>query len=124
MVPFAFHKKKGRILFYNLKGLKINELFNTGFILGLNGYHNEKTITNFILVSNNEGIFTYNINKFSLYHKFIQKNYLKSITFSEGYIIENGENTILLGPLFSAGFLYLWDFINKDLIKVLNYLVV
>ena len=25
-----------------------------------------------------------------------------------------------MGPLFSAGFLYLWDFINKDLIKVIK----
>ena len=120
IVPFAFHRKEGRLLFYSLTGLKINELFNVGFILGLNGYYNEKTNINFILVSNSEGIFVYDIKKYSLYHKFIPKNYLKDICFPEGHIIENDEKIILLGPLFSAGFLYLWDLINKDLIKIIK----
>jgi hypothetical protein len=120
IIPFAFHRKENRLSFYNLQGGKIKELIdNPGFVLGINGYCYKKII-NFAIIANTEGIFAYNINDYSLYHKFIPSNYLESICFTEGHIIEKDEKIILLGPLFSAGFLFLWDFVNKDLIKVIR----
>ena len=122
MVPFAFHKKPGRVLFYNLKGIKINELKpDPGFVLGLNGYYHEDKKINYALVSNSYGIYVYNIINYTLYNKFIPKiKSLKSTSFSEGHIIEIEEKIILAGPLFSEGFLYLWNLISKDLFKLIK----
>ena len=37
------------------------------------------------------------------------------IIFTEGYIIEKDKNTILIGPSFSSGYLFLWDLFKKSL---------
>ena len=122
MIPFAFHTKSGRVSFYNLKGIKINELkSDPGFVLCLNGYYHEDKQINYAIVSNSNGIYVYNINNYSLYNKFIPKiKSLKSTSFSEGHIIEIEEKIVLVGPLFSEGFLYLWNLISKDLFKLIK----
>ena len=142
--PFSFHKpNRGRLLFYDLEGNETNKIpqneeeenefeeyeyveereENPGFVLCLNSYYHKDAKIYYIIVSNTEGIFVYNLNDYSLYHKFIPDNNLKDIEnlcFAEGCIIEKERKIILLGPIFSEGLLYLWDLINKDLIKVIK----
>ena len=120
MIPFAFHYKKGRIVFYDIKGLKyFRELEDPGFVLCLNGYYHENSEIYYAIVSNMEGIYVYNINNYTLYHKFTPKYYRKNNSFTEGHIIEKDEKTILCGPSFSSGSLYLWDLFKKSLIDII-----
>ena len=67
-----------------------------------------------------EGIYVYNINNFTLYNKFMIKVRRKNNVFTEGHIIEKDKKTILIGPSFSSGYLFLWDFFNKNLINLIK----
>ena len=117
MIPFAYYNKKGNISFYDLNEKKVGEFKDDpGYVLCINCYYAEKMKTNLAIISNLEGIYVYIINNYSLYNKFEPKLMLKSKRFAEGIIFENEEKLILLGPLFSHGFIFLWDLISKELI--------
>ena len=121
IIPFAFHKTRGNIFFYDLKGSFINEIKDDpGFILGLNAYYYEKNKTNYAIVSNTEGIYVYIIDTYSLYFKFIPKTFYKSTSFTEGHVLEKNEKVILFGPSFSTGYIFLWDLISKDTIGIIR----
>ena len=122
MIPFAYHNKKGTISFYNLEfGFEINEVKeDPGFVLCLNGYYHEYAKKYYAIVSNTEGIYVYNINDYSLYNRFTPRMSLKYNSFTEGHVIEKDEKVILIGTIFSQGFIFLWNLISKNLIEIIT----
>lgn len=122
MIPFSFHKGGNYISFYSLTGIKIDKLIgDPGFILHLNTYYSSYSKLNYVIVSNTEGVYVYNINNYSLYNKFLPKNTLnKKNPFAEAHIIEKDEKEILIGPNFSLGCLYLWNLRTKNLVSLIQ----
>ena len=106
-----------------MKNKYISELEkNVGFILGMNVYYDEKSNNNYILIANLDEIISYNMEK-SLINKYIPKmtkNQKENNCFGEPFIIRNGKKLLLLGPSFSYPYLFIWDFIKGDLIKIVD----
>ena len=127
LIPFSREKT---LKFYTMNSEYIGELEGTGFILGLSTYFWEEKEKNFVFIANSIGIFVYLIDGFCLYYKFIPpkekeeekegKEEKKSNGFDEAYIIEKDNKLILVGPCFYYGYLYFWDFQNKNLIHKLE----
>ena len=118
IVPFS---KNGTVKIYNMDEECISNIQNLGFILGLNTYSDKDSKTNYILVANLEGIFSYNMEKNSL-KKFIptiQKE-KDNNGFDEPYIIKKGKKLLLLGPCFYHPYLYIWNFLDGDLINTIE----
>ena len=119
LIPFS-SSTAGTIKFYNMNEEFISELEqNLGFILGLNVYYEEKSNNNYILIANTIGILSYNMEKSSI-NKFIPKMTLeekKNNGFDEPFVVRDKNRLLLLGPCFYYPYLYIWDFINGDLIK-------
>lgn len=125
IVPFS-DNSEGSVEIYSMDSYLIEEFEgNSGYILGLTTYFCEKRDQNFILVSNRKGILSYIFDKFYLFEEYSPPDSSKEIMvkenmdengFSEAYVIEDGDNLILVGPSFNLG-LYFWDFISGDLIS-------
>ena len=118
MVPFS---KERTVKFYTMSSDFIGELEeDAGFILGLSKYHCKRNDKHYALIANTEGIFVFCIDGFCLYNKFIPpkktEEEKKENGFDEAYIIEKDEKLILIGPCFYYGYIYLWDFINGNLV--------
>ena len=119
LIPFSSNTA-GTIKFYNMNAEFISELEqNLGFILALNVYYEEKSKNNYVLIANTVGVFSYNMEKSSI-NKFIPKMTLeekKNNGFDEPFVVKNRNKLLLLGPCFYYPYLYIWDFINGELIK-------
>ena len=119
LVPFS-SRNKGTIKFYNMKEEYISELEqNVGFILGLSIYYEEKKQINYILIANCEGILSYNMEMSSI-NAFIPKmtkEEKEKCCFGEAYVIRKGKKLLLLAPCFSFPTLFIWDFIEGNLIE-------
>ena len=122
LIPFSRSQK---LKLYSINSEYITEFGKTGFILGLNKYYINNKKVNYILISNTEGIFVYCLESFSLYHRFIPSIEKKekesdNLSFGEAYIIEKEERVLLFGPCFTYGYLFVWDFINGNLINAIE----
>ena len=118
IVPFS---NDGTVKIYNMNEKCISNIQNLGFILGLNTYSDKDSKTNYILVANLEGIFSYNMEKDSL-KKFIPtiKQKKDNNGFDEPHIIKIGKKLLLLGPCFYHPYLYIWNFLDGDLINTIE----
>lgn len=119
LVPFS-SCSNGTIKFYNMNKEYISEFeINIGFILGLNVYTDEKTQNNYILIANDLQVFSYNMEKSSIaqFKPNMPINEKEDSNFGEPYVIQNKNNTLLVAPCFRYPYLFIWDFIKKDLIK-------
>ena len=119
LIPFS-SSTEGTIKFYNMNEEFISELEeNVGFVLALNVYYDEKSKSNYILIANTVGVFSYNMEQSSI-SKFIPKMTFeekKNCGFDEPFIVRNGNKLLLLGPSFYHPYLYIWNFTTGDLIK-------
>jgi len=120
MVPVS-DNNKGTVKFYSLDSNYIGEIEeNVGFILGLSKYFCEKKKKYYILISNSEGIYAYNLEGLDLHNKFIpamENKETKKYEFNEAYVIEKDDNKfILVGPCLNFGYLFFWDFFHKNCI--------
>ena len=126
IVPFS---REGKVKFYSMNSDYIGELEgDAGFILGLNKYYWENKNLHYALIANNIGIYVFIIEGFCLYHKFIppakakkeekKEEKKEKYSFDEPYIIEKDDTLILIGPCFYCCYIYLWDFLNGDLIYI------
>ena len=122
IVPFSIHGNKGKLKFYNMKGEYISELEqDVGFILDLSIFYEEKKKINYILIANCEGILSYNMEMSSInafIHKMSEEE-KKDCSFSEPYVIKKGKKLLLLAPCFSFPNLFIWDFIEGNLVEKL-----
>ena len=132
LVPFS-NVKKGKVDFYRIKYdiFKTHSFIggireNAGFILGLSHYFNEKRRVHYALIANKDGIFAYCIDNLKfpeLYHKFIpdlDEEEKKKNCFGEAFVIEKGDSVILIGPSFTYGYLFFWDFFKGDLLHLMK----
>ena len=120
MVPFS-DNNYGTVKLYSMDSIYIHKIEeNAGFILDLNKYFCEKRKKYYILISNSEGIYAYNLEGLNLYNKFIPPMEIKETKkydFDEAYVVEKDDNkSILVGLCFNFGYLFFWDFFHKDLI--------
>ena len=112
----------GTIKFYNMDAEYISELEeNAGFILGLNTFYDQQKKENYILIANDKGILSYNMEQSSIM-EFIPKmtEEKENNGFDEPYVIKKNNKLLLVGPCFYHGFIFLWDFYNRDLIKTIK----
>ena len=112
----------GTIKFYNMDAEYISELEeNAGFILGLNTFYDQQKEENYILIANGKGILSYNMEQSSIM-EFIPKmtEEKENNGFDEPYVIKKNNKLLLVGPCFYYGFIFLWDFYNRDLIKTIK----
>ena len=123
-VPLSNYKN-GIINIYNSNFLQANKLshkiINAGYILGIASFSDKDKGINYILVSNKEGIFTYDLNYYYIYYKFIPPKKEKDnqeILFNEACITRKDDQVILIGTSFNHGYFYFWDFDNKKLINI------
>ena len=94
---------------------------NAGFILGLNTFYDQQKEENYILIANGKGILSYNMEQSSIM-EFIPKmtEEKENNGFDEPYVIKKNNKLLLVGPCFYYGFIFLWDFYNRDLIKTIK----
>ena len=109
----------GTIKFYNMDAEYISELEeNAGFILGLNTFYDQQKEENYILIANDKGILSYNMEQSSIMG-FIPK--MTEEKENNGFdVIKKNNKLLLVGPCFYYGFIFLWDFYNRDLIKTIK----
>ena len=64
-------------------------------------------------------ILSYNINETSIkkFNAQLTEKEKENNGFDEPYVINRGRRTLLIGPCFYNPYLFIWDFITKDLVK-------
>ena len=122
MVPFSMTEI---VSFYTLNKEHIADLTNVGYVFGIKNYYCKKDNKNYVLITNNLGIYVYYIDSLILYNKFIipkekDKEKKNNIIFYEAYIIEKNNELILVGHRFDLGNLYFWSFSNFNFIQEIN----
>lgn len=130
LVPFS-NINNGKIEFYKLNYDKSSSLVgsiseNAGYIFGLSHYFYKKKNNNYAIITNRYGYFVYcidNLKSPELYHKYIPhltKEEKEKNCFSDACINEKEENVNLIGPSFSYGYLFFWDFFKGDLLHLMK----
>jgi len=120
MIPFS---ETCIIECYNLNSKLIWTLKNPEIISDLTLYHCKIEKRDYALISSQSGIYAYFINNFTLYRKFKSienQNGKGKIIFNEARVVEENNRIILVGPQFSEGNLYLWNFKFGNLINLIN----
>ena len=117
--------EKGVINIYNSNFLNTNKIsekiINVGFVLSMTSFYDEKNEIDYLLVSNKEGIFTYDLQYYNLYFKFIpqkKENDNKEMIFDEPCIIKKDDKVILVGNTYISGYFFFWNFYDKTLMNV------
>ena len=117
--------EKGVINIYNSNFLNTNKIsekiINVGFVLSMTSFYDEKNEIDYLLVSNKEGIFTYDLQYYNLYFKFIpqkKESNNKEMIFDEPCIIKKDDKVILVGNTYISGYFFFWNFYDKTLMNV------